>query len=845
MRIRPNFPPTPPPTSGDVDQDTSGQRREPRKGGAEISRPQAGATIVELESGESVTARGDGRLLVDLPGQVHVDLGGVRDGELQDSTVAVGDTTLSLRRARLEPIPRGSEGTVGGRVLTEGLRLATGDTTFRSNAAAVELGRHGDGSVVLAVDGQNMEVETGDQAFRADGRADASVVLAPSGEIVRAAFESHDGVEYEGGGRRIRTGGHGSVVATRDEQGGLHGRIEAKEVELADPGMRIGVQDGVAEASRTESGDLVRISGSRFRFEGRAADNHDTTVEIGSFSARSLRTHDGTELISIDRARDIRVSVDGVDVAIDAAQVDMVREDGELAALTFALDGAASFEQTDGALAIRTTNAAGRATVIGDEVSVQFASEAVYFTNGEQTAEIHGFAANGTSKDMRLHVDSAELRQQVGAHFPDLKIERIDVHAVRDGDSEAYDVAFGALTGRLEDVAITARTEGDKQIRLYASAEDGKVTDAGLIMPDGSEVIVRSDDGSAHFRGELALHGSDDGVVLDHLHGQATFETKGARVTLDAEQVDGFVFGVIGPDAEYAQGAGIVARPTTDGSTMTAQIRTKVGGIDLGLGVADVHDLELLGQMRTNEVRLRAADNSGRGTVTARFGPLKLQSERKAGYGSAIDLAIRYNGFDARRVLDAIGGFTAAGGLPVDVNVTDKGWFRLHTNERQGGLGAALAVKPVYGTDDLRSALSAVATVGGRFEMKEGGTQGIGVYAGAVDASSVTWDLKQGEAKLGGLELPDRFSLPATVVGGLKWDRVRDGTQVAATVGAFGNVVGALQAEGVIDEPVKAGVTASLQVDDSTDRYRWGVQAFKSLDDSQTWGVELNVSFQF
>lgn len=737
---------------------------------------------------------------------------------------------------------------------------------------------HSNGDRVLDVTGGVLDAQFGD-----DGVLDQITASAGSGTY-----------EGEFGKLSIADGGSLAVQYTDGTLSAVNGQVGT----LAFTGdeAKLDVTGGTVDASFGADGALesMKVHGDQIHVIGSATNGHDLDVAFNDVDAHVTVEADGSQTVNLS-GQDGELNIDGHTVGLENVQKLEVQTgaDGTIERLEADFPGALTFEQSGGDLKVTLQDAHAEIEQEGSRMMASFGEADVALVSEGLTAHITDASIESTDTQLRLHVGSAQVIKDLEKEM-NVTVEGVDlvVDKTAEGAAKALDLQIAGLDAHVVGMDIIARTTNGERVRLHMEMDDAgsMVREAFLQIPEGGEIKIDKDDThitlgeqqtftfeqDAHGTmrlgaeglnieavtkdAEVKVHGGSAAVsmnpntgrlVIEHVHGtEIDIKAGDQKINIDIEKLDGFLVKMTGVSGA-AQGAQLHLVPTSDGSTMTLEVHTKVKGIPVYLELDDVHELKLLGEISENEVHVYAGDPSGQGRIALGAGPLKFE-------GSAIEIFARYHSYDSERMLSSVGRFMSKEGLQITdgLTVEPDGVVRLGTTKP--GLNAELAVllprgtgaPPAYlfevGHHANDGAAGAVLSLGGRGITKSG-TEYVGsVFLGAVPGSYLQWHQTQGTASFAGIPLPNEVKLGTTGVAGLSFERNQGPSRLSLDVGAFVNPVGMLPESLPLKEDVPYGAFGGLRYSHGDD-FHAGVDALIDVPDGkpQLGGVRLTIGVRF
>ncbi len=844
-------------------------------GGASRLIARADSASFTGKAGESITATGGA-----------LDLRFSEDGALSRATTSVGrlDATLS-DGAKVAVTNGGADLRLGPDGVLREARASVGQLRYTSP----------DGDAVLAVGDASVRAQYGadGQLSHVIGRA-ATLDFTDAGRslsLTRGQLE----LDYRGDGSLERATGSigsgsytgefgkielpkgGRVVAEYGADGQLTGARGAVErIDLTNQDGALAVDGGRFDATIGADGKIqgLNVHGDSVLYMGDASAGHALGVAFTDVDLGVVTGADGSQTLDF-RGKDGRISMDGHFVSVES--VDSIQivagADGKIDRMSAAFPGAITVTDTEGDLQVLLQNSKAELVAEGSVLTASFDRlDATVLSQG-MTATVQDFQLRNDDRHLSVTIGSASLLQELEKELS-VKVEgvELDLSKSATGAVNALDLGVAGLEGRVEGMSVFARTSGGEKIRIHVGLDEAgeTVRQMYLQIPSGGEIELSKDDlnvrlgsqrlwfeqsDSGAYRlgadgidvtattkdARVEITGGDAAVSLDPTSGRLVIEkihgthvgidVKGQHIDVDIEKLDGFLVKMTGISGS-AQGAALHLVPTSDGSEMTLEVRTKVGGIPVKLEFDSVHELEAIGTIAEDQVHVRVADPSGRGTIGIGVGPVKLE-------GSAIEVLAKYQDYDSTRMLSAVGRFMSKDGIELvkGLTIEPDGVVRLGTTGT--GVAAELAVllprdtgaPPTYlfnvdGPKD-DGAPGAVLSLGGRWN---GGnaTNTLTAFGGLLPGSYVDWHTKQGTMSLAGVPLPSEMRIPTTGVAGLQYERETGGGTLGLTVGGFVNPAGLAPESSPIRDAVPGGVFGGVRW--SSDDVSVGLDAVGDMD---------------
>lgn len=713
--------------------------------------------------------------------------------------------------------------------------LATRDANLAGDFGTLGLG--GVAALETRFDaGQLSGVEVSAESLRFDDGAQQldlqsgwGTLALDDGELRNAGFGLESGRYASARGTVELTGGS-ELSLTRGADGAMSVEGAVAALELANAGGRLELEGARFSAASGADGTLseLEVRMDRGRYAGTAQGGRDFAFDLVGPALTLGQRAEGGQRLSFDAAGTAGFAVDGHQVGLEGAQHVLLETTADGQVDRFAADFPGLVEWTESA-----SGNGVRVKDLGLEYDREPARVALDFTEADValrseglSAHIEGANAELDSRRMFVALDAAELQRTMGEELG-LTVEDFRLELLRDESGALESGSVELSQGRLQTggALVTATTESGDRVRLDVGAEDGRLRFASLEIPEGGRVNLSRDDlevglggqrlafsetasGRYRFEGqsldidartrdaEVQVKGGDARVSIDPATGGLFIEdirgvdvdlkTQGVDLSFNLEQVRGFMARAVGYEGG-ATGGALHLIPTEDGANLTARVRGEVQGLPVELRFSDVHQLAAIAQLSTNQAHIYLGDVSGQGETQIGVGPLTLK-------GSAIELVGRYHTFDAGRFLSSADAFASTGGKDLfsGFAIEPNGALRFGTD--RSGLNAELSViLPRYDAapgyrfqigDRPASAPGAVLSFG-----YQNDDFGVAAFAGALPGSHATLGLTQGEAELGGVDLPKRVDLPTTAVAGLRLGLadVGDDARLGATVGAFAN----------------------------------------------------------
>ncbi|MEQ8274648.1 MAG: hypothetical protein RMA76_46140 [Deltaproteobacteria bacterium] len=727
---------------------------------------------------------------------------------------------------------------------TDGTLVGAGDVRLNVDATGGVLDR-----VQLAA-GQ-LDYQRGAESLAV---TNGTLVLDAEGGRVTHAVATFDAATYEAGFGRLALAGTSLSIDYTDDGTTFHGFAE--HLDLANDGGRLLVDGGAVNGSLRPDGTLeaLGLSGDHLAYTGTTEGDHPLVVDLASPSAVLTALDGGGQRLDFTTGAG-HFEVDGHRVALEGLELLTLTTtpDGEVDTFAADFDGQLDFVQRGGDLTVLTRDVETTYDRATSTLTLDFAEADVALRSAGLQARIEG--AHGELDDSRvfISVDRAEVLRDLGEQL-NVEVESLTVEATRTatGALQTLDLSLASLDADIAGIHAIVRTPDGERLRLHIGTDESgqTVQHAYLLIPEGGEVRLTQDDDSVRLGGQLIsytlgddgiyrlrgesldleartkdfgvrVEGGDAQVSLDPATGRLTIdEITGTRIdvnhddlafTIDVEAMNDFMVRATRLSGG-ATGLAFHLEPTRDGSSLTAFTTGEVGGLPFTLGFSNVHELEGLGAISENQVHAYLRDPSGRGHIELGFGPLEMS-------GSALEFVGRYHPYDAGRMLETVQRYTTLAGTEVfsGLSFDHDGVVRLGTDRE--GLNAELAVVlprqyalPGYRfavTDQPAAAPGVIGSVGWRHEDFT-----FSVFGGLVPGAHATGYVKEGDASLFGVGVPDRFDLPATVIGGGRVDlgNFANG-DLSVVAGGYYNPASAVDSP-FLNEPTAFGAFGGLEYRD-------------------------------
>jgi hypothetical protein len=780
------------------------------------------------------------------------------DGALRHVTLAAQDLQYRGKLGELTAAQGRLEAEVGADGLLQRARFDTRDLHARGDFGQVDVKGagwiaaqwQGDALSQLSAHADQLDFQhEADRLSVTQGNLDVTVADG----VVREAKASFDAASYQAGFGRLDLT-KGSAFSVRYGEDGS-ARLDgfATRLDLAHDAGQLALDGGrvTGELAPDGTAKALTLGAQRLAYAGTAEGDHRLAVDLLNPEAILTQREGGGQQLAITTGAG-SFQVDGHRVSLDGVQALTLATtpDGQVDAFTARFPGQLDFVQRDGDLTVLTRGLGASYHREGSLLTLDFAEADVALRSQGLTAHIEGGAALLDEQQLQIQVDRAQVLKAMGADL-NVDVENVSLRLTRgeQGALQGLDLALGRLDAQVAGMDVMVRTPTGERVRLSLTAdEEGRtIKQAFLQIPEGGEVRLtrddldvrlggqrvsfeHGDDGLYRLRGEgldiaastrdarVKVDGGDAQVSLDPATGRLVIdeirgtridvETKDVSVHLDIQELQDFMVRMTGFEGG-ATGAALHLVPTTDGSTLTAELRAEIGGIPVEVRIRDAHELKALGQVSVNQVHVYAGDPSGRGDIQIGVGPLALQ-------GSAVELVGRYHPYDPGRMLESVHQFVTTGGgeLFSGVRFEPDGVLRLGTDRE--GLNGELAVMlprqyalPGYRLD-LTAEPSLAPGVIGSLGYRSGDVTA-SAFAGLLPGSHATLHVKQGTAEVAGLRVPERTDLPTTAVAGLRLDLadVDDG-HLSAVAGGFVNPMG-LTSSRFVEERTPYGAFGGLE----------------------------------
>ncbi len=701
----------------------------------------------------------------------------------------------------------------------------------------------------------------------------------------------------QGGEVRLNYGNNGqlSEIKAGVEQlqyAGDKGNLDMRGTELS---ARYGA-DGLLEK--------IHFGGDSVKFNGQTGQNQPLNFEMGQYGADLTQLNDGGQQFNFT----------GQTIKLDTPQhklgLEEVRSlqlstgaDGAIMGMNLHLPGHNTYSNPE--LNAALDNLQASYTQQGNEIKASFDKLAVNAPKQGLSAEINGASLLDNDQRSHLHIDSAKVVKQLESELK-VKVENVDLilEKTATGALASADLQVANAEAAVKGLNLMVRTQNGERVRMHMemSADGSYLREAFLQVPNGGEIRLQQNDldvrlgggqrlsfnqdgqGKYTFRGEgldinavtkdasVQIRGGTAQVSLDSQRGDLIIDeikgthiqanVAGQKIDVDIKQMEGFLVRATGISG-LATGAALHLVPTSDGSTMTAEIRSSYNGMPVSVKFDNVHELKALGTIETNRAHVYIGDPSGRGQVKIEAGPIKMQ-------GSAIEFVARYHTFDPQRMMSSISRALSSDGFEVikGVQIEADGVLRLQT-PNDNGMHAGMTLlfprpqsfqqQPFMDTNNQwqqgrgmdDGAFGMVTELGWKHKSSDGTQSTYGVHAGAVPGSFISLDQTQGSTTIAGVPLPKHTALPTTGIAGVTYRRHGADSRVDVMAGGYVNPAGFASGAGQtatspawVREPSKYGAYAGFNY--RKDNWQLGVTSTMDLSKSrpQVGGmVSFGISF--
>ncbi len=813
------------------------------------------ATSLVISSGTSTARAGASELQIVR----HSDGSSKLTFDAHDLVLDTPGGRLSSTGAARLSVDYGADGAISG-LSAEGRALAFSDR--KGGALDVTGGRL---DIEFAEDGAMRRSIASAERAAYNGEAKAHVeggklelTFNGAGQLTTAGGSAST-LRIEQRGVVVDAGG-AAASATFDPSGALRTvSARAGTANLSGSFGSVTLNDGVVSLAYDEHGRMNALRGSTGRVEWAGVGKLGQSARIG-FGSTSLGIDvaaDGTQTL-VFSGKNGALDLSGHRLALESVEQLTVKTDpaGAIASIDAQFPGKISFEERNGKLGIALANLHGHYSKERATLTASFDQAEVALRSEGLTAVIRGGALELGERQATLRLDDVKLLRTVkdGLGMVDVDVTGLEV-TLRAND--AHKLASGALSleqlqGSIGAVSVFVRNTAGQQLRLETafSEDGGALRRVWWQLPEGGEIEIGGDDFSLRLGAHTgAITTGPDGalrVQTDGLDGHAVFS--GTRIEVDSQHMDvalvpgrGLVFnkvsgtriGVSGKDfavdidiaaldnlylrmtgiSGLAQGAMIELVPTGPGAQLSARVTASYHGIPVVLTFDNLGALEAAATVSTNEVHAWIADPSGRGRISAQFGPFKAE-------GSAIEYVAKYRTFDGARMRGAVSRFLATDGIELTrhLSVSPDGTIKLSSTG--SGLYGQLTVLLPVGLPMpvgylLGGAQNDTGDHGsGGFVLRLGGagiskdTRYVGnLFFGLLPGAFVDIRQLRGDTTFLGIPIGHHWTIPATATAGLGFERQSEQSTFSASLGAYVNPASLLQdlTKNVLQEPTVGG----------------------------------------
>lgn len=613
--------------------------------------------------------------------------------------------------------------------------------------------------------------------------------------------------------------------------------------------------------------DKIDFSGDKVDFSGKTGAGKPIDFKLADFKAGLQLNHDGSQAFDFS-GKDLKLALDQHNLSIPSIQTLQLRtgSDGAIAGMDLHLDGHNTYSNPD--LSAALDNLEAHYTKEGNTLSASFDKLSVDAVKAGVKAEAIGGKLFNDDSKLTVHVDSASLVKTLESELK-VKVENVDliVDKTQTGGVASADLLVGQADALVSGMNLMVRTQNGDQVRLHLGmSEDGTyLKEAFLQIPTGGEIQLSKDDLNVKLGGGMKLGFSQDGqglytfrgeglkvdaatkdatvkvdggtaqvsidskngeLIIDEIKGlNVNVAMKDTHIQLNVKDMEGFLVKATGISG-LAQGAAIHLVPTSDGSSLTAELRADYKGIPVRVQLDNVHELEALGTIQPNRAHVYFGDPSGRGQVKINAGPLEMK-------GSAIEFLAEYHTYNSQRMLSSLGRALSSDGVEIfkGVQIEADGVLRAQTPWKNG-LHAGLTVmfpRPMnyqaqngdFDPNPIRSqqmnrglndgAPGAIVELGGKGTTSGGTTWTGALHAGLVPGSYLSIDQTQGSSSIAGIPLPKHVGIPTTGIAGVTVRAHGQETRVDAMAGVYVNP-GAFGPKEIVAEGSKYGGYAGVNI---------------------------------
>lgn len=587
----------------------------------------------------------------------------------------------------------------------------------------------------------------------------------------------------------------------------------------------------------------IHFGGDSVTFNGQTGQNQPLNFQMGTFGADLTQTADGGQRFDF-KGQSIKLDTPNHKLGLEEVRSLQLSTgpDGAITGMNLHLPGHNTYSNPE--LNAALDNLQASYTQQNNELRASFDKLNVNLPTQGLSAEIQGASLLDNDQRSHLHIDSAKVVKQLESEL-NVKVENVDLilEKTATGGLASADLQIASAEAAVKGLNLMVKTQNGERVRMHMemSADGSYLREAFLQVPNGGEIRLQQKDldvklgggqrlsfnqdgqGKYTFRGEglnidavtkdakVQVRGGTAQVSLDSVRGDLIIDeikgtniqaqVAGQNISVDVKQMEGFLVRATGISG-LATGAALHLVPTSDGSTMTAEIRSSYNGIPVSVKLDNVHELKALATIETNRAHVYFGDPSGRGQVKIEAGPLKMQ-------GSAIEFVARYHEFDAQRMMSSVSRALSSDGFEIvkGVQIEADGVLRLQTPNRSGIHAGMTLLFPRpqsfqqqpfndpstqwqagRGMDD--GAFGMVTELGWKHTNSSGTQSTYGLHAGAVPGSFLSLDQTQGSTTLAGVPLPKHMALPTTGIAGVTYRRHGADSRLDVMAGGYVNPAG-------------------------------------------------------
>lgn len=610
---------------------------------------------------------------------------------------------------------------------------------------------------------------------------------------------------------------------------GADGTLEAVAIAAAELSASRGAEQlhvrGGAISAVAEGGALssLRVDADRVDYRGEGEHGHPTQIGFDDAAVQLKQAADGATRLSFAGTRGV-LELSGHRVAIDRVR-ELSAEtnaDGAITSIVADFPGRIAFEKTADGIDVQLVDLQGRYDAGASRMTASFGEADVKLAGEGVSAIVRGGAAIDIDRyQARMYVADATFLRELESGLPDgltLKDFQLIVRTTEGGALRGVELTAQNIAAHTQGMELRAVSPDGEQLRFEAEMdEDGRaLRRVYLETAEGGELLIATDDVSARLAGaheltrdaatgtltftgrdteldarwkDLRLDVDSDsmrvaldaerGLIFNHVSGtHIDVKAKDWDAHIDVRKLDDLLFKLTKMEG-LAKGASLVLEPTSDGSRVSMSVTASAGGVPVRLELDDLRGLDAAALVAPNVAHFHIKDTAGKGKIELGVGSFEISGEGEVG------ATLRYNPFDADRMSMQLGrllerdcgiggkffcleadGMATVGLLNPAVSPVHASMTVLlpRTNVSATGFSLGMGPKSVDGAPGVLFRLGAqsVDEVGRRSELS--------AHAGVLPGSFASVEF-QGDARLGGVALPNAIGVPTTAVAGVEYHR--------------------------------------------------------------------------